>query len=234
MLYSPRSFSSTNRALASIALLAFQVMNRFYNALLLRPAVSGMSPVCSVHHVVPGLYLENSPGALALGTWTGMASPEMRILSAGRVEPTPLSTALLPTSRKGREKWGTPFVSSVSTKNKLSYTPAEISVTAASAGVRGLSFNYVVMQDECRVELYVDRGKDSDEENKQIFDQLYANRQTIEQAFGGTLGWERLEARRACRIQYTRQEGGYRSAEEQWPQIQDKTIHDMDRFVKAL
>src|SRR6266446_1869928 len=109
MLYSPRSFSSTNRALASIALLAFQVMNRFYNALLLRPSVSGMSPVCSVHHVVPGLYLENSPGALALGTWTGMASPEMRILSAGRVEPTPLSTALLPTSRKGREKWGTPL-----------------------------------------------------------------------------------------------------------------------------
>jgi hypothetical protein len=32
----------------------------------------------------------------------------------------------------------------------------------------------------------------------------------------------------------TRQEGGYRSPEEQWPQIQDKTIHDMDRFEKAL
>jgi hypothetical protein len=32
----------------------------------------------------------------------------------------------------------------------------------------------------------------------------------------------------------TRQEGGYRSPEEQWTQIQDKTIHDMDRFEKAL
>jgi hypothetical protein len=84
------------------------------------------------------------------------------------------------------------------------------------------------------VELYIDRGKDSDEENKQIFDQLHANREAIEQAFGATLLWERLEGRRACRISYTRQEGGYRSPEEQWPEIQDKTIQDMDRFEKAL
>jgi hypothetical protein len=97
-----------------------------------------------------------------------------------------------------------------------------------------MGFNYVVMQDECRVELYIDRGKDCDAENKQIFDELYANRQGIEQAFGGPLVWERLEGRRACRISHTRQEGGYRSEEEQWPQIQDKTIHDMDRLVRAL
>jgi uncharacterized protein DUF4268 len=63
---------------------------------------------------------------------------------------------------------------------------------------------------------------------------LHANREAVEQAFGATLLWERLEDRRACRILYTRQGGGYRSPEEQWPQIPDKTIHDVDRLIKAL
>jgi hypothetical protein len=119
-------------------------------------------------------------------------------------------------------------------KTHAHITPSEHGWISASAGVRGLSFNYVVMQDECRVELYIDRGKDCAKENKQIFDELYANREGIEPAFGGPLVWERLEGRRACRISYTRQEGGYRSAEEQWPRVQDKTIQDMDRLVKAL
>lgn len=119
-------------------------------------------------------------------------------------------------------------------KTHAHITPSDGGWISASTGVRGLSFNYVVMQDECRVELYIDRGKDSNEENKQIFDELHASRQAIEQTFGAPLAWERLEGRRACRIQHTRREGGYRSPEAQWPQIQDKTIHDMDRLEKAL
>ncbi|MCU1307314.1 MAG: hypothetical protein JWN45_2009 [Acidobacteriaceae bacterium] len=135
-----------------------------------------------------------------------------------------------------RKRWWKMLIerSAAVSKTHAHITPSEHGWISASAGVRGLSFNYVVMQDECRVELYIDRGKDSDEENKRIFDELYANCQGIEQAFGGTLIWERLDARRASRIQYTRQEGGYRSPEEQWPEIQDKTIRDMDRFEKAL
>jgi len=135
-----------------------------------------------------------------------------------------------------RKRWWTRLIESSAAVNKthVHITPSEHGWIAASAGVRGLSFYYGVMQAECRVELYIDRRKDSDKENKQIFDELYGNRQQIEQRFGGPLVWERLEGRRACRVSYTRQEGGYRSPEEQWPQIQDKTIHDMDRFVKTL
>jgi hypothetical protein len=135
-----------------------------------------------------------------------------------------------------RKRWWTTLIerSAAVSKTHAHITPSEHGWIAASAGVRGLSLNYVVMQDECRVELYIDRGKDCDQENKHIFDQLHANRPAIDQAFGTSLSWERLEGRRACRIQYTRQEGGYRSPDEQWPQIQDKTIHDMDRLEKAL
>jgi hypothetical protein len=135
-----------------------------------------------------------------------------------------------------RKRWWTTLIERSVAVNKTHahITPGEYGWIGASAGVRGLNFNYVVMQDECRVELYIDRGKDSDEENEQIFDELYASRQAIDQAFGAPLDWERLEGRRACRIQYTRREGGYRSPEDQWPQIQDETIHDMDHLEKAL
>jgi len=135
-----------------------------------------------------------------------------------------------------RKKWWTTLIerSTAVNKSHAHITPSEHGWISASAGVRGLGFNYVVMQDECRVELYIDRGKDSAQENEGIFDQLYANREEIEKLFGGPLEWERLEGRRACRIQYTRPGGGYRSPEEDWPQIQDKTIHDMDRLEKAL
>jgi hypothetical protein len=43
-----------------------------------------------------------------------------------------------------------------------------------------------------------------------------------------------LEGKRACRIRFTSKEGGYRSPEEEWPEIQDKVIHAMDRLEKAL
>ena len=135
-----------------------------------------------------------------------------------------------------RKRWWATLIerSTAVSKTHAHITPGEHGYISASSGVRGLSFNYVVMKDECRVEIYIDRGKDADQENEQIFDQLHANRKAIDESFGSPLSWERLDTRRACRIQYTRAEGGYRSPEGQWPQIQDKTIHDMDRFEKAL
>ena len=59
-----------------------------------------------------------------------------------------------------------------------------------SPSERGLRFNYVVIQDECAAELHIDRGKASDAENKSIFDQLSADKQQIEELFGGELSWE--------------------------------------------
>jgi hypothetical protein len=85
-----------------------------------------------------------------------------------------------------------------------------------------------------RAELYIDRGKDAEEENKRIFDELSKNRAAIEGAFGGPLSWERLEGKRACRIRYSSQAGGYRSPEEQWPTIQDQIIEAMVRLERAL
>jgi hypothetical protein len=135
-----------------------------------------------------------------------------------------------------RKRWWTMLVerSAKVTKLHAHITPGEYSWIGTSSGFRGLNLNYVVTQDECGAELYIDRGRDAEEENKRIFDQLAANREAIENAFGGPLSWERLEGRRACRIRYTSSAGGWRSPEERWPEIQDGVIAAMDRLDKAL
>ena len=79
------------------------------------------------------------------------------------------------------------------TRLHANISPTQEGWVGAGAGRSGLSYNYVAMQREMRVELYIDRGKDAEEENKAIFDELQASREAIEEAFGGRLEWERLE-----------------------------------------
>lgn len=135
-----------------------------------------------------------------------------------------------------RKRWWTQLIERSGLINKLHahITPGEYSWIGASSGVRGLNLNYVVTQDECAAELYIDRGKDAEAENKAIFDQLEAHKAETEKVFGGPLSWERLEGKRACRIRFTQSGGGYRSPEDGWPALQDGIISAMDRLDKAL
>jgi hypothetical protein len=135
-----------------------------------------------------------------------------------------------------RKRWWSTLIERSARVNKLHahITPSEYSWIGTSSGVRGLNLNYVVTQDECAAELYIDRGKDAEEENKSIFDQLFAHKAEIETTFGETLSWERLEQKRASRIRHTQTGGGYRAPEGDWPALQDVIIKDMDRLEKAL
>ena len=102
----------------------------------------------------------------------------------------------------------------------------------ASSGIRGLGLNYVIVQEYGIAELYIDRGDAV--ENKQIFDQLYARKDDIEKTFGGQLSWERLDAKRACRIKHVIELGGYRSPEAKWPGIQSEMVDIMTKLETAL
>jgi hypothetical protein len=104
---------------------------------------------------------------------------------------------------------------------------------STSAGIRGIGFNYSVNQIECGAELYIDRGKDSDEENKLIFDRLYAAKDEIEKSVPAIINWERLDDRRASRIKITIQ-GGYRSPQEEWGLIQERQVAAMNWLERAL
>lgn len=135
-----------------------------------------------------------------------------------------------------RKRWWTQLIerSAKITKLHAHITPGEYSWIGASTGIRGLNLNYIVAQDKCAAELYIDRGKDLDDENESIFNQLFAHKDEIDKAFGEPLNWQLLEGKRACRIRHTQSGGGYRSPEDQWPALQDTIINDMDRLDKAL
>ncbi|MDB4453917.1 DUF4268 domain-containing protein [bacterium] len=94
----------------------------------------------------------------------------------------------------------------------------------------GQWWNYVVLQDETRVELYID-GPEA-QGNKAFYDGLHVQRAAVEEAFGGALSWQRLDDKRACRISCT-VAGGWvdRSI---WADAIEKVVTAMHRFYGVL
>ena len=68
--------------------------------------------------------------------------------------------------------------------------------------------------EDAQVEFYIDRG--DAEQNKQIFDTLYEHKTEIEAAFGEPLEWQRLDAKRACRVRLLLAGGGLLD-QRRWP-----------------
>lgn len=95
---------------------------------------------------------------------------------------------------------------------------------------QGQWWNYVVLQHETRVELYID-GLQADD-NKALFDALYSDREAIEAAFGATLYWQRLDDKRASRISFA-VPGGWVNAET-WPSVVGRAVNAMQRLYDAL
>jgi len=110
-------------------------------------------------------------------------------------------------------------------------SPSKDSFVSAGAGKTGFSWNYTILRKKAKVELYLDTGET--EKNKRIFDQLFAQKEQIEEAFGEPLRWERRDDRQSCSIVKWLDCGGLQDQEE-WPAIQDKMIDAMVRLEKAL
>jgi len=60
---------------------------------------------------------------------------------------------------------------------------------STGAGKSGLAFNYVITFKYGQIELYIDRGKDNKDENKQIFGEFQSHQDDIEREFGDRLTW---------------------------------------------
>ena len=132
-----------------------------------------------------------------------------------------------------RRNWWTQVIAQPDAKLHSHLTPSTYAWLGTSAGVRGLSLNYIVTKDACGAELYIDRGKGFDEENKSIFDQLFTSKEEIEENVGSPISWERLDGKRACRIKSTI-DGGYRLPEEQWPERHNQMVEIMNALHTAL
>lgn len=111
-------------------------------------------------------------------------------------------------------------------------TPPVYHWIGAGAGKSGVGYNYGITNDEATAEIYLDRGKEYPNLNKERFDQLHAHKDEIEKVFGGPLSWERLDKKRAARIAFRIHGQGLRD-KQQWPELQDKMIDAMIRLETA-
>jgi hypothetical protein len=102
----------------------------------------------------------------------------------------------------------------------------------AGSGRTGVSFQYTIRQHNASVWVIM-QSPDGDA-NARIFDALYAQRDQIEQDFGGGLNWDRQENRKQCYIGVTLDDGGYRDDDERWGEIQDRMIETMRRLDSAF
>lgn len=123
--------------------------------------------------------------------------------------------------------------SKVKTRLFSNVSPSTENWIAAGAGKAGLTYNYIINMDSARVELYMDKGKDSEVINKRRFESLCANKDNIEEAFEGDLNWISSEGRRSTLIHKKVTEYGLRDTEK-WDEIQNTMVDAMIRLEKAL
>ena len=106
--------------------------------------------------------------------------------------------------------------------------------TISTAVQSGLFLRYVIQQHTSDIELYIDRGREADNQNNEIFDTFENAKEEIEEVFGEPLEWQRLEGQRSCRIGRRFSLGGYRDDEERWLEMQDAMIDAMIRLEAAF
>jgi hypothetical protein len=134
-----------------------------------------------------------------------------------------------------RRSFWTKLLETAKARTKLhsAISPGKKSWIATSSGRAGMTYAYVLWEHETAVELYIDRGKDSEAQNKAIFDKLEATKAQIEKVFGDSLEWQRLDEKRASRIRKTFTLGGWKD-EENWSKVIDATVDAMVRFEAAI
>ncbi len=200
---------------------------------------------------------EPRPEHIGAISWLNESTPaefyllKIEGIKIGNSSPAPLLTLIVGPSEEAKEageakkeiaerfsirhNFWAKLLEKAKSKTKLHETisPSQHGWIGTGAGKSGLNYNYVITQHEGKVELYIDRGKESETENKKIFDDLYKHKDEIEKTFGHELSWERLDNKRACRIAKSITVGGYRDPEK-WDNIIDNMIDYMIRLEKAL
>jgi hypothetical protein len=104
---------------------------------------------------------------------------------------------------------------------------------SGTLGRAGFVPTFSLLQEEARVEIYIDLGKGSEDRNLLVFKELEKHKVAIEKSFGGSLDWQELEEKRGCRISHTIP-GGWKTPEVGWPTLQDRFVNEMVRLEKAL
>ncbi|MAO64832.1 MAG: hypothetical protein CL666_07505 [Balneola sp.] len=114
-----------------------------------------------------------------------------------------------------------------------SISPSHYNWIGTSSGLRGVNYSYWIKKDSISLKIYIDRGKEADDENLAIFNELLTKKDQIEEIFGESLDWEELEGSRSCVIKKDYEVGGWQTPEEEWDTIYEKVVESMVRLEKA-
>lgn len=111
------------------------------------------------------------------------------------------------------------LINEMNTKSALfqNINPTKDHWISAGAGMSGVGFNFSIGRNYARSEVYI--SKSIKEENKFIYDELIKQKASIEEDFGGSLNWERLDERKASRIKH---------------EIIDVNLYDKDDWGKMI
>jgi hypothetical protein len=110
-------------------------------------------------------------------------------------------------------------------------SPNKGSTLLAGAGVDGLHYDYVILENEARIQLTIESGDSA--KNKSIFDNLHSKRDQIEHDFEDQLVWNRLDGKKSSKISKIVANKGLKDVKE-WPRISDEMVDLMCRFERAL
>ena len=139
---------------------------------------------------------------------------------------------VLKTSHKFRIEFWKELIPTYNTKSELfsNISPSKDSWISAGSGVTGISFNFVISKNYARTEVYCSRSVT--EENKFLFDTIYANKTKIE-SITGELEWERLDTKKGCRIKNEIKNVSLYEKDD-WQKMMGFMCQSMMKFEEAL
>lgn len=109
--------------------------------------------------------------------------------------------------------------------------PVIYGAISGPSGKAGINLNYVTLQHESRVEVYINTG--DEDKNLRILQELKQHQQAIESEFGQSLEWQELPDSSACRI-CVPITGGYRDPADKWPSIHVALVDAMIKLAGAF
>ena len=112
-------------------------------------------------------------------------------------------------------------------------SPSTENWIAAGAGRTGMVYNYIINMDSAHVELYIDKGKESEDINAKRFEHLSTKKDAIEKTFGDSLEWVASEGRRSTLIHKKVSDYGLRDVERR-DEVQNAMVDAMVRLEASL
>ena len=137
------------------------------------------------------------------------------------------------TSHNLRKSFWEAFLVESNKANKLFSTisPTKDNWIGIGIGMSGVNLSVVISKKYCRSEIYFNRG--NKEENKDLFDFVFAMRERIETEFGDALEWERMDDKVTCRIKIESTDVSYFEKSD-WPKMIQFMIESSAKMVKAF